>query len=305
MILVTGASGFLGANLIFSAVDSGRDVIAASRSHALDVPGVRSVVADLAAPGSAGALLKSTRPDWVVNCAALANVDACEANPEAARQANVELPRAIASACRESGSRLLHISTDSVFDGAGGSYEESDEPRPVNSYAATKLAGESAVLDTLPGAVVLRTNFIGVGPLPGVGLADWIVGRLEQGERVKGFSDVVFSPLLTLALAEIIFSVVDAGLEGLFHASARDACSKFDLARMLAGELGLDGALVDEARMSDAGLAAPRPLNTSLSPALLERTLGRPMPSVADAVKRYAGLRREGFASRFEAVSIA
>lgn len=305
MILVTGASGFLGANLIFSAVDSGRAVTAASRSHGVDVPGVRSVVADLITPGSAAELLESVKPDWVVNCAALANVDACEADPAAATRANVDLPRAIASACGESGARLLHISTDSVFDGARGSYKESDEPRPLNRYAASKLEGERAVLDTLPGAVVLRTNFIGVGPLPGLGLADWIVGRLEQGERVKGFADVIFSPLLTTTLAEIIFAVVDAGLEGLFHASARDACSKLDLANMLAGELGLDGTLIDEARLADAGLAAPRPLDTSLSPALLEGKLGHQMPSVADAVRRYAGLRREGFASRFEAVGAA
>lgn len=287
-----------------SALGSGRAVTAASHRRNVEIRGVRSVLADLAEPGTAQQVIESVQPDWVINCAALANVDACETDPPAATRANVELPRAIAAACRDSGVRMLHISTDSVFDGFRGFYNESDVPRPLNTYAATKLAGEAAVLDTLPGAVVLRTNFIAVGPPPGFGLADWIVGKLERGERLAGFSDVVFSPLLVTFLASVIVAIADAAPEGLYHASASDSCSKLDLARMLAGELGLDATLIDESKLSDANLAAPRPLNTSLSPARIEALLG-PMPRVLDAVKGYAQLRRDGNASRFNQVGVA
>lgn len=296
MLLVAGASGFLGRNLALEALASVRPVVGVVHRHSVEHPALESVRADLTTPAAARALLSRLRPASVVNCAAFADVDACESNPERARLLNVELPRSLAVACAELGVGLVHISTDSVFDGTRGSYAESDEPAPVNVYARSKLDGERAVQKAFPEALIVRTNFIGSSGR-GTGLADWVSSRLEAGERVDGFADVVFSPLLANEFARVVLAAIDCRLQGLYHASAADACSKYDFARRLAAALGVDSRLVNSACLADAKLRAPRPLNTSLCSARLEAALGRQMPSVDDAISGYVGLRTTGFDS--------
>jgi dTDP-4-dehydrorhamnose reductase len=298
MLLVTGASGFLGRTVALEVLATGRPVVGAVHRHSVDQPALPIVSADLTATSSARVLLSRLQPEAVVNCAALADVDECERNPERARLLNVELPRSLAAACAELGVGLVHISTDSVFDGERGSYSESDEPAPVNVYARSKLEGERAVEDALPEALVIRTNFIGISRSRRLGLADWVSSRLESGERVQGFADVIFAPLLANEFARVALAAIDVGLKGLYHASARDACSKYDFACRLGAALGLDSSLVDKASLADAKLPARRPLNTSLSSRRLEAALGRPMPSVDAAISGYVALRSAGYANR-------
>ncbi|HYN80891.1 MAG TPA: SDR family oxidoreductase [Gemmatimonadaceae bacterium] len=296
MLLVAGASGFLGRNLTLEALASVRPVVGVVHHHPVDHIALESVSADLTTPTAARALLRRLRPATVVNCAAFADVDACEANPERARLVNVELPRSLAVTCAELGVGLVHISTDSVFDGTCGGYTESDKPAPVNVYARSKLEGERAVQDAFPEALIIRTNFIGASGR-GAGLADWVSSRLEAGERIGGFADVIFSPLLANELARVVLAAIDCGLQGLYHASAGDACSKYEFACRLAVALGVDTGLVKSARLADAKLPAPRPLNTSMSSARLEAALGRQMPSVDAAISGYVALRSAGFDS--------
>ncbi len=301
MLLVTGASGFLGANLALTAAEKGRDVVAATNRGRFSAAGVRTVRADLTVPGAAGEIIGGLKPEWVVNCAALANVDQCEREPEYARRLNVELPHALALACAEAGVRLMQISTDSVFDGCLGGYAESDDPGPLNVYARTKLEGECAVLRELPDALVLRTNFIGLSPLGDVGLADWIVTRASSGNQITGFWDVVFSPLLANDLATIMLAMMDRGLSGLHHVAASDCCSKYQFALQLCTALGLSADLVVKGSSGGARLGAARPLNTSLSSSRAEIALGRQMPKVSDAIEGYRALRDDGYAARLRA----
>lgn len=293
MLLVAGASGFLGCNLTLEALASARPVVGVVHRRSAAHTELECVTADLTSSSAARELLCRLRPAAVVNCAAFADVDACEGNPERARLLNVELPRSLAVACAELGVGLVHISTDSVFDGRRGSYAESDEPAPVNVYARSKLEGERAVQDAFPEALIVRTNFIGSSGR-GIGLADWVSSRLEAGERIDGFADVIFSPLLANELARVVLAAIDCRLQGLYHAAAVDACSKYDFVRRLAAALGVDGTLVNSARLADAKLKAPRPLNTALSSARLEAALGRKMPSVDDAISGYVALRSAG-----------
>jgi len=301
MLLVTGASGFLGANFTLGAVNEGRDVVAATNRGGFSAAGVRTIRADLTVPGAAATLIDDVRPDWVVNCAALANVDQCEREPVYARQLNVDLPHALAVACAETGVRLVQVSTDSVFDGRRGCYAESDAPAPLNSYARTKFEGEFAVWRALPDALVVRTNFIGLSPRGTAGLADWIANRASSGDQITGFCDVVFSPLLANDLATLMLAMMDRGLAGLHHVAASDCCSKYDFARELCTALGLDADLVSEGSLADARLAALRPLDTSLTSSRAEKALGRSMPSVSDAIRGYRALRENGYAARLRA----
>lgn len=290
MLLVIGASGFLGSTVASVAAASGRAVTGTYRRRAIAHPGMRAVCADLGSLAAAQALLAEVNPDVVINCAAFANVDGCEANPERARLLNVELPATLGAACAAAGVRLAHISTDSVFDGSTGSYTEDDVPAPLNVYSQTKLDGERALLATLPDALVIRTNFVGHSLDGRTGLADWLRGRFDAGERIPGFTDVIFGPLLASDLARVSMELLDRNLSGIYHAAARDAISKYEFACRLGTALGADTSLVDAASLANAALTAPRPLNTSLSPVRVEAALGRRMFSVDSAVAGYAAL---------------
>jgi dTDP-4-dehydrorhamnose reductase len=300
MLLIVGASGFLGANVVLEALAEGREVVAATNATRLTAPGLRSITADLTYPGECTKLLNAVRPEWVLNCAALADVDACERKPAQAAKLNENLPRSLAAACSAYGARLLQVSTDAVFDGKVGKRTEDDPTGPVNEYAASKLAGERAVIDEMPDALVVRTNFVGIAPKPTLGLAGWIASRLEQDEPIQGFTNVIFNPLLTNDLARLFFRMMDRGMDGVFHASARDAMTKYDFAVRFANATGFDASLVKQARLADVKLTAKRPLDTSLSPKRLEKALGEPMPSVDDAISGLASLRSGDWEARLQ-----
>ena len=144
------------------------------------------------------------------------------------------------------------------------------------------------MLDAMPDALVIRSNFIGSSPTGRAGLADWMRSRLNAGERIPGFTDVIFSPLLAADLAGITLEMLDLGLTGIYHLASRDSISKYEFARSLAQALGTDTGLVDASSIATAGLAAPRPLNTSLSPRRAESALGRKMADVDSVVSGYA-----------------
>jgi dTDP-4-dehydrorhamnose reductase len=300
--LITGAGGFLGATVLFEGREAGRDVIASYHEKPVRGEGVRAKAADLSRPGAAYELLVSLRPEWVINCAGFANVDACEKDPTLARELNVDLPRALAAACKEWNARLLHVSTDSVFDGERCGYTEADTPGPVNVYAQTKLDGEAAVLEQLPDALVVRTNFVGFSPEGKTGLADWIIRDLAQQKRIPGFADVVFTPLVANDFARILFEMMDQNLSGLFHVAGSSPVTKLEFAHMLARELGLDEQLIQPARLADAHLDAPRPRNTALNSERVEAALGRRMTSIADSIALLGEIRQSGYTQQVAAL---
>lgn len=299
-ILVAGASGLLGANLVLDLRSNGVAVTGVSHRHALATGGVPDLVCDLSRPGAIEALVQAVRPRWIVNAAAVTDVDWCETHPEEARRVNTELPRALAVVAHSRGIGFVHISTDSVFDGTRGGYVETDVPAPLNAYAQGKLDAERAVGDACPSALVVRTNFYGWNAQPKYSLGEWVLAKLEAGEPVPGFEDVVFSPLLVNDLVDLLRAAMKAGLTGLYHAGASDACSKLDFARRVATEFGWKAEAVRPARMAEAALRAPRPRHTALDATRLARDLGRNLPSVEDGIRRFRALRTAGWAQRLK-----
>ncbi len=288
MLVVTGGTGFLGSNLVATAKAEGRAVIAVGYSNVSPQHDLHTVAADLTKPHAARELVHYLQPEILINCAALANVDESETNPAKARLLNVTVPRDLAIACRDAGIPFTHVSTDSVFGGKRGRYSEVDTPNPVNEYAKSKLEGEQAVLDAMPNALVVRVNFIGLSNVPGVGLADWIAGKLEAGERIKGFTDVIISPLEASTLSSLLIKMTERELTGVYHLGARDEISKFDLAVSIAGSLGLDASLIDPATVGEGGLGAPRPLRISLDSSKAAAALGLQLPTVQEGVNSFA-----------------
>jgi dTDP-4-dehydrorhamnose reductase len=278
-VLITGASGLLGANLAHLAAAE-HEVVAVSGQRPLQLAGLTSVSGDLSLAGQARRLLQRHRPDWVVHCAAATDLDRCEREPEWAQALNVGMARQVAEACQELGARMAHISTDSVFDGAAGDYTERDEPRPLNVYARTKLEGERAVQAACPAALVVRTNFFGWTISPRQSLAEWFLGRFERGEATPGFSDVYFSPLVVDHLARMLLELLGRDARGLLHLPGATCLSKYEFGVRLAKAFQHDPALVQPASVQDAGLRAVRPLRTCLQGDRAAALLGHPLPDL-------------------------
>ena len=293
MLLVTGAAGFLGTNVLRAAAAQDRDVVAAVHVGHACVATAGLVQADLTDKAVVREMIAAIRPEWVLNCAALANLDECESDPDKARAMNVTAPANLAAACAEFGARLVQVSTDSVFDGNRGMYSEDDIPSPVNVYANSKLEGERVVREALPRSLVVRTNFIGLPVKGGAGLAEWIAKSVEAGTPIDGFDDVIFSPLLATTLAERIFDMMDARLQGLYHLGAGDSISKYDLAVSIASAMGHANAKIGRTSVAGSQMKVRRPLNTSLSSKRVEKALGMTMPTVLDAVTGFVAQRRE------------
>ena len=180
-ILITGSSGLLGLNLALE-LSADHQVVGADRNLLASKPYFESVGVDLLAPDAVVRLMDDIRPDAVIHCAALANMDACESDPEVAQRLNAWLPGEIAARCAEHGAQLVHISTDAVFDGKVGGYTEEDTPNPLSVYAQTKLDGEESVFSAMPEAVVTRINIFGWSATANRSLAEFFYYGLAAGK---------------------------------------------------------------------------------------------------------------------------
>jgi dTDP-4-dehydrorhamnose reductase len=293
-VLVTGASGLLGANLVLAWMEK-HAVTAVTHTTRLAHPNLEARQADLSAPGEARRLFREARPEAVVHCAAAADVDACERDPASAFRLNREMAGEVAQAAYEAGARLVHISTDAVFDGRAGPYREVDLPSPVNVYAESKLAGEAAVQRAHPEALILRTNFFGWNALPKRNLAEFFLEKLRAGEEAPGFTDVFFSPLLVNDLAGLILSLLASDAAGVLHVGGRECLSKYDFGRRLARQFGFDEARLRPTTQAMAGQRAPRALRVCLDSSRLASRERVALPGVDEGLARLRALEAEGY----------
>jgi dTDP-4-dehydrorhamnose reductase len=294
-ILVTGASGLLGSNIALAAVDAGHEVIASSHTRPLHHPAIEWVVADLELTEQAETLISDARPEAIIHCAAATNVDVCEADPQLADRLNRDLAAQVARAARQIGAVLVHMSTDAVFDGEGGPYDEQVEPNPLNAYARSKLDGERAVLSVNPSAAVIRTNFYGWSPPGRKSLAEWFLEELRAGRECGGFTDVLVSPLLANDLAEYLLRVCSSDLRGTYHLGSTDCISKYEFGVRLAVAFDLDPTLIRPTEVSDAGLRAPRPKQLCLKSDAFRAVLKLKLREIAAGIERLKRLEADGY----------
>jgi len=298
-LLITGASGLLGLNLALAASTS-HEVIGASR-RALKATPFQAVQTDLTKSGAAGRLVEACHPEAVIHCAAAADVDYCERHPDEARRINVDAAERLAKECAGGGIRLVHLSTDAVFDGRKEEpYTESDTPRPQGVYAQSKLAGEQAVLQANPDAVVARVNFYGWSLSGQRSLGEFFVNTLRKGTRVKGFTDVTFCPMFVGHLSTLLLRLVKSGFHGLYHAVGAQAMTKFDFGRAIATQFGLDAGLVAPHSVDDSGLLARRSHSLRLDTNKLSTDLGVVLPDFSTGLREFHRQYLDGFPRRIQ-----
>jgi len=293
-ILVTGASGLLGLNLSLRMHDK-HQIIGVDRAKLGNTP-FDLIKLDLLDWGALPKLLDATEPVALIHCAANALVDACEQTPDSAATLNAVLPGKLAELCAPRGIKLLHISTDAVFDGTKeGVYAEDDAPNPLSVYAQTKLDGENAVLDANPDAIIARVNFFGWSLSGTRSLAEFFVNNLGAGKEVKGFDDVYFCPMFVGDLADTLIGMIEKSLSGRYHVVGSRAITKYEFGQAIARQFGFDEGLIHPISVSDAGLTAKRSTNLRLSVHKLSTALGRDIPDFSTGLAKFYTQYQQGY----------
>jgi len=294
-LLVTGASGLLGLNLALQMTDAYEVTGVVHENGLTNVP-FRVLAADLAAEDVAERLLDVVEPQALIHCAAMANIDACEHQPERAWAVNAQLPGHLARLAAQRGVRMVHLSTDAVFDGQRGGYVESDEPNPLSVYARTKLDGERLVLEANPQAVVARVNFYGWSLGGQRSLAEFFVNNLSAAKTVNGFTDVMFCPLMVNDLADLLLKLAEAEeLSGIYHVVSSERLSKYEFGVSLARRFGLDAGLIRPVSVMEGGLTARRSPRLDLNVDRLTAALGTPPPGLHSGLERFYTQSVQGY----------
>ena len=290
-LLITGASGLLGINLALEAMNE-HEVVGIDRGKLKSVP-FQVIKADILKTDEMNSILDSTKPDWLINCAALANLEKCEADPEQARILNTDFPGDLAAACAKRDIPLVHLSTDAVFDGTKeGMYTEEDEPSPPGVYSQTKLDGERAVAQVNPQAIIARVNFFGWSLGAKRSLPEFFVNNLTEGKNVNGFTDVTFCPMWVNHLAQTLIAMLEKDLHGLYHVVGAQPMNKYQFGVEVARKFGLNESLISPQSVEKSSLTAKRSHNLWLSVHKLSTDLGRPLPSFSTGL--------DGFYTQFQ-----
>ena len=299
-ILVTGASGLLGLSLCLQYAGQ-HELLGVTNAHGLPGAPFPVITANLTQPSGVEKLIDLAQPEWIIHCAALANIDQAEAQPQLAQRINAEVPGEFAAAARRTGVKLVHISTDAVFDGQRGDYTEEDAPNPLSVYASTKLAGERVVAEANPDAIIARVNFYGWSLSGKRSLAEFFFNNLVEGRPAKGFTDIYFCPLQVNQLAEILLRMAELKLSGVYHVLSCEALSKYDFGCRIARQFGLDDTLVQPVSWKDGSLTAVRSPFLNLRTEKLAAALGAPLPDQAPGLQRLAAQYHEGYCDQLRA----
>ena len=286
-LLITGVSGLLGINTAWEALQAGHEVIGWVNRRMLPRAPFPTRSIDLTDATATAAAWDEAKPEAVIHCAALANLDECERNPQYAHVLNAEAAGRLAALAKRDGVAFVHISTDAVFDGKRGGYTENDTPNPLSVYARSKLMAEERVLAANPQAFVARVNLFGWSLSGRRSLAEWFLNNLRAGKQMRGFTDVFFCPLLAKHLARLLFEALERGLQGLYHLVAADCMSKYEFGVLLARRFGLDASLIKPSSVENSGLSAARAHNLTLRADKFAAAVNHAISTIEDGVEEF------------------
>lgn len=273
-MLIVGGSGLVGSTLTsYVASDYNLYVTANKNKIKLDHISVTKVEL-LENKKTIIDLIKNLNPDVVINTVAHASVDSCETDHHIADLLHVDVTQDIANICKDTNSKLIHFSTDAVFDGTlDKKYNEYDKPNPVNYYGKTRLRAEKIVLDASQHNVILRTAVI-YGWHKKSRFTNWIIESLNNKKIVDPHIDQYNTPTLVDDLCKAILNICKMDISGLYHAVGKTCLSRYEFAQILADKFGLDRNLIKPVTSQEKKQIAPRPPKTCLDARKLEKSLG-------------------------------
>lgn len=229
-------------------------------------------------------LIDDLKPDVVINTAALASVDLCETNPQLANLLHIDVTKDVVEICRKIGSKIIHFSTDAVFDGKlNRKYTENDIPNPLNYYGKTRLTAEQIVMDASDDNVVLRTAVI-YGWHPRSRFTNWIIQSLKEKKSVDPFIDQYNTPTLVDDLVISIIKIIENDVCGLYHAVGSTCISRYEFALKIADTFSLDKNLIKPVTAKEKKQVAPRPFKSCLDAKKLEKLIGYNFKDVSSGI---------------------
>jgi len=280
---ITGANGMLGKALL-SQLSKSHEVFATSRQKGLIDKNINWDCFDLTNTDLLQAWLEKNKPEILIHCAAIVDVDFCEKNVYLAKELHEEATKVITTFIEHSGGKLIYISTDSVFNGKKlNPYKEDDHVDPLNIYAKTKLEGEQIAL-RLKNSLVLRTNIIGWTDKNKTSFFEWLLVNLIEEKHINLFHDVYFSPLTVYDLSKVIEHILLNPIYGLYNCASSESISKYDFGLEVCKIFNLSPSNIKSASVDIMNFKATRPKNMALDVSKISSDLVYNLPNVVDTI---------------------
>jgi dTDP-4-dehydrorhamnose reductase len=279
-LLITGSNGLLGQKLIGLLYENPTvDLLATSRGEnklAAIFPEVNFRNMDVTKAEDVNRIFAEFKPTHVINTAAQTNVDICETEREAAYELNVTSVQNLVKACEQYNTHLTHVSTDFIFDGKAGPYDEDAGPNPVNYYGETKLAAEEIVKKANCTWAIARTVLV-IGTAHDYGRSNiilWVKNSLEAGKTIPVVNDQFRTPTLAEDLAMGCWLIAEKNATGVFNISGEELLTPYQMALQVADYFGLDKSYIQETDGSKFVQPAKRPPRTGFIIAKAKKQLG-------------------------------
>lgn len=301
-LLVTGGSGMLGSNVAYLS----RDRFATRftfRSHPVSIPKCSGIKVDLQDCIAVKRAIETYRPNLIIHTAALLPAKLCEDDPVLARGINTDGVRHVCGAAKEIGAKLIHISTDWVFDGAAERYSEEDRTDPINEYGRSKLEGEQIIQESGVNYCIVRTSIYGWNLRPGkLCYLETALETVRKDEEFPAPMDQYFAPILVNSLAEALFEIYEKDISGVLHVTGSEACSRYEFCRTAAEVFGLRPDLVRPVVLSDKYFGVQVPRHQTLDITKAKSLLATRLPGNWEGLVAMRELWDNGYVSRLRGV---
>jgi len=298
-VLITGANGLLGQKLIDCFVANKEyDLLATARQpesyhKQAEVAYVRLDMSDRQAVRD---LIWNFKPNFILNAGAYTNVDGCEREKELCWKGNVTAVEHLASAARLVKAEVVHVSTDYIFDGNNGPYDEIEPPNPLSYYGRSKLASENVLRNSGDNWAIIRTMVVyGIASLCKKNFAVWLAGELKAGRAVRIVDDQFGNTTLADDLARGIYMLVNQKKRGVYNMVGGDNVSRYEFAVKLAEVFGYDQSLINPIKTSDLNQLAVRPMQSGLITLKAETELGLHFLSLDESLRVFKKQYSEAF----------
>lgn len=285
-VLVTGANGFIARELITHLSDYSDQIHLTSRSRRLVGFNLPYQQLDLSDQESLQNLLDGLVPDLIIHTAAISSVDYATMHKPETKSINVDSIKTIANWCAENDSRLVHFSSDFVFDGEKGVYEESDLPNPLSYYGQTKLESEEVVKSTLQNHLIIRPILVYglVSHMPRLNFPIWVVSQLTSGKKTFITADQIRKPTYVSDLAKATAELSFSSYNGTVNICGDDEVNMYEFAVKVARVFGLDESLLVASTSSEINQAGMRPKKTTFSNQLVKQLIDFKPTPIDDAL---------------------
>ena len=262
-LLITGASGFLGWHLCQLA-NIEWDVYGTYFSHNLEIPGIKLVKVDLTNFAEVKRVFQEIQPAAVIHTAAQSQPNYCQIHPEESLLINVTASLNIAGLCADNSIPYVFTSTDLVFDGLKGFYQETDSVNPVNIYGEHKVMAEMGILERYPQAAICRMPLMFGNATPTASsFLQSFMKMLQEGKELKLFVDEFRTPVNGKTAAKGLLLAVEK-VHGIIHLGGKERVSRYDFGRLLVETFEISAAKIKASKQQDVKMAAPRPQDVSL-----------------------------------------